>query len=180
MALRYTLDVANRLGASTERFCGPDLAFPPYMSGQKLEHPTALRLVSKLSRADAVILSSPSYHGSVSGLLKNVLDYAEEMRMDSRTYLEGRAVGCIVLAGGAQALGSTLAAVRSVVHALRGWPTPYAATILSNGETFRDGIPVDSNVANALETVAKEVVTFAEMFKTHQLIRRQEATVKVV
>jgi FMN reductase len=169
-ALRYALETARKLGASIELFSGPDLALPHYEPGHKLDHPMAARLISELNRADGVIVASPGYHGSISGLLKNVFDYMEEMRTGTRVYLEGRAVGCIVVANGAQALGSTLATVRSIVHALRGWPTPYAATILSSSGIFQDGQPANSDVANALEIVANEVFTFAEMSKAHQII----------
>ena len=175
MALRYALQAAKEIGASTELFSGPDLALPHYDPGRKLDHPIVTRLISELSRADGLIVASPGYHGSISGLLKNVFDYMEEMRTDTRVYLEGRAVGCIVVANGSQALGSTLAAVRSIVHALRGWPTPYAATLLSNSEMFREGHPVNSNVGNALEIVAREVMTFAEMSKAHQVIRHNQS-----
>ena len=82
MALRYALQAAKGLGASTELFSGPDLALPHYEPGRKLDHPIVTRLISELSRADGLIVASPGYHGSISGLLKNVFDYMEEMRMD--------------------------------------------------------------------------------------------------
>src|ERR1017187_1858557 len=47
------------------------------------------RLLGALRRANGVILATPCYHGSVSGLLKNALDYVEDMA-------QGRAVGLIV------------------------------------------------------------------------------------
>ena len=81
-------------------------------------------LVGAVRACDGLIIASPGYHGSVSGLVKNALDGLEDLRDDRRPYLHGRAVGLIVTADGAQAGGSTLAALRSVVHALRGWPTP--------------------------------------------------------
>jgi FMN reductase len=94
--------------------------------------------------------------------LKNALDYAEDLRQDSRVYLQDRAVGCIVCAEGAQALGSTLMAMRSVVHALRGWPTPFGAAVHTAVRPFDgQGRVVDETVRRACETVAEEVVTFA-------------------
>ena len=62
-----------------------------------------------LRRADGLIVATPAYHGGVSGLVKNALDFTEDLRGDERVYLSGRAVGCIVCADGAQAMGSTLA-----------------------------------------------------------------------
>jgi multimeric flavodoxin WrbA len=35
-----------------------------------------------LRRAHGIIVASPGYHGSMSGLVKNALDYAEDMRDD--------------------------------------------------------------------------------------------------
>jgi FMN reductase len=96
-------------------------------------------------------------------MIKNVIDYTEDMREDARSYFEGRAVGCIICAAGDQALGSTLIGLRSIVHALRGWPTPYAATIKSNEKPFVDGKPARREVAQPLEIVASQVVSFAEM-----------------
>jgi FMN reductase len=93
--------------------------------------------------------------------VKNALDVLEGLREDARPYLHGRAVGCIVAASGAQACGSTLAALRSIVHALRGWPTPFGAT-LNGGSLFDDeGEFNDTRDAWQVETVAQQVVEFA-------------------
>ena len=81
-------------------------------------------MVEAVRAADGLIIASPGYHGSISGLVKNALDGLEDLRDDVRPYLDGRAVGLIVRADGPQAGDSTLAALRAIVHALRGWPTP--------------------------------------------------------
>ena len=57
---------------------------------------TLRRMIAALRRANGVILSTPCYHGSVSGLVKNALDYTEDMCKDPEPYLDGRAVGLIV------------------------------------------------------------------------------------
>ena len=54
-----------------------------------------------------VVIATPSYHGGISGLVKNAIDFVEDMRDDERPYLDGRAVGCIVVADGPQAIGAT-------------------------------------------------------------------------
>lgn len=160
--LRLSLDHAQALGCRTRLFSGPDLPQAIYGVGAVQDDPRATSLIQALREADGVILATPSYHGSVSGLLKNAVDYAEELRQDERVYLQDRAVGCIVCAEGAQALGSTLNALRSVVHALRGWPTPFGAAIHTAMRPFdATGQVTDENVRRACETVAEEVVTFA-------------------
>ncbi|WP_163579655.1 NADPH-dependent FMN reductase, partial [Klebsiella pneumoniae] len=67
----------------------------------------ARALIAALRRADGIVISSPGYHGSMSGLIKNALDYTEDMRDDAQPYFDGRAVGCIACAAGWQATGST-------------------------------------------------------------------------
>jgi FMN reductase len=162
MALRAALGAAQKLGARTRMFSGPDLVMDCYDPGSPVRAGNAVALVAALREADGVLLSSPSYHGSISGLIKNALDYTEDMRCDERPYFDGRAVGCIVCADGAQAMGSTLLALRSVIHALRGWPTPYAAVVNSSLKPFEaDGNVKDIEVARQLQIVAGQVVEFA-------------------
>lgn len=160
-ALRYALAAAERLGASTEMIVGPLLDLPMYDPSDEHRSPSARRLVQSLRRADGVIISTPSYHGALSGVIKNALDYVEDMRSDGRPYFDGRSVGVIVTAFGAQALGTTLVGVRSIVHALRGWPTPFGATLNSQNKPFENGLPANREVELQLETVASQVVRFA-------------------
>jgi FMN reductase len=123
--------------------------------------PRAVRLVDELRAADGIIISSPGYHGGVSGLLKNALDYAEDLREDERPYLDGRAVGCLACASGWQAAVGTLAALRSIVHALRGWPTPLGVAINSIDPVFdQEGMVRDPSAATQLEIVAAQVIEF--------------------
>jgi len=161
-ALRFALSAAEKLGARTEIFAGPDLNLPLYAPELPKRSAEAGLLVAALRRCDGIIVSSPGYHGSISGLVKNALDYVEDMRGDSRVYFEGRAVGCIVCAQGWQATGSTLAALRSVVHSLRGWPTPLGVTINSSETRFNpDGSCPNQKIESALVEMAAQVMSFA-------------------
>jgi FMN reductase len=51
----------------------------------------------------------------------------QDLRDDTRVYLERRAVGCVACEAGWQTIGSTLAALCSIIQTLRGWPTPMGA-----------------------------------------------------
>ena len=122
----------------------------------------ARALVEALAEADGVIVASPAYHGTVSGLVKNALDHAEDLRFEARPYLEGRAVGCIAVAGGPQAGATTLAALRSVAHALRGWPTPLGVAVDTSDRVFdAAGALDDAVVLGRLDLLADQVVGFA-------------------
>ncbi|MFM8772703.1 MAG: FMN reductase, partial [Actinomycetota bacterium] len=86
----------------------------------------------------------------------------EDLRGDSRPYLEGRAVGCIAVAHGWQAASTTLQQIRQVVHALRGWPTPFGAAVNSSIVRLSE-LPADDQVTERLHLVGRQVVEFARM-----------------
>ncbi len=161
--LRKALDAAESAGAETLYFDGKALDMPMYSYGGARTEQAAM-LIDALRRADGIIIASPGYHGTVSGLIKNALDYVEDMAKDERVYFEGRAVGLIAVAAGWQATGSTLATLRSITHALRGWPTPMAVAINSAGTVFGDDDElIDVSISNQLEILAGQVVDFARM-----------------
>lgn len=162
-ALALCLREIGSRGAETCLLAGRDLDLPPYAPGVPLPQ-AARQIVSELRRADGVILGSPGYHGGISGLVKNALDYVEELRTDQRPYLEGRAVGCVVTAAGEQGAVTTLMALRSVVHALRGWPTPLGAAIVTSGETFdQTGECLSQKIDWQLRAMSRQVLAFARL-----------------
>lgn len=164
-ALRAALQAAEEAGARTFLFGGAFLSHLPHFAPENRERNEEQRqFVEMVRKADGVIVASPGYHGGVSGLVKNALDLLEDLREDPRSYLDGRAVGCIVTAAGWQTCGSTLAALRSIVHALRGWPTPFGATINTAQPVFdSSGACTDPKVLEQLAMVARQVVEFARM-----------------
>lgn len=162
-ALRIALEGAAALGAETVLLGAADIdvtMYRPEATGHVHDAKVA-RLVDELRRADGVIVASPGYHGGISGLVKNALDYAEELRGDARPYFDGRPVGCIALGAGWQATTTTLLALRSVVHALRGWPTPFGAAVNTSETTFSPGEPCASpQVDVQLRLVGQQVMQF--------------------
>jgi FMN reductase len=161
-ALEYALTKARELGCDTELLAGPDLVLPIYAPEIPERNAAALHVVAVLRRANGIIVASPGYHGSLSGLIKNALDYAEDMRADEAPYFEGRAVGLIACAYGWQATGTTLTALRSIVHALRGWPTPLGVAInTSEGNFDKENIAAHPAIERQLNMLAQQVVEFA-------------------
>jgi FMN reductase len=164
-ALRATLAEVERLGAETRLFSGADLRLLP-MYDPTAAHRTAeaTALVGAFRECSGVIISSAAYHGSISGMLKNAVDYLEDLSRDDRVYLSGVPVGLISVAKGWQAGVNNLVTLRMIVHSLRGWPTPYGAVINTSVEA---GGPVQDVAANAgLGIVAAEVVRAARTFET--------------
>ncbi|MFC4943106.1 NADPH-dependent FMN reductase [Pseudonocardia sp. GCM10023141] len=82
-ALRIAVDRAAQQGATTRVFGGAEPATLPTYSPERGDGGSVAHdLVAHLRRADGVVIASPGYHGSISGLVKNALDYTEDMRAD--------------------------------------------------------------------------------------------------
>lgn len=166
-ALRYCLASVEKQGGRTRLFSAEDLDLPMYAPHELERTPRALELVTALRDADAVVVGSPGYHGAVSGLVKNALDYIEDLREDPRVYLDNTPWGCISCAYGWQAAVGTLTQLRGIGHALRAWPTPLGVAINSAEpvwETSGDLADTEQGtvVANQLELLATQVLAFAQ------------------
>jgi FMN reductase len=164
LVLRAALKEIEALGAETEILAGPDMVLPLYAPENPERDPRAERLIALLRRADGLVIASPGYHGSISGMIKNALDYAEDTAKDARPYLDGRAVGCIACAYGWQATGSTLIALRTIVHALRGWPTPLGVAANTTMKLFdEDRCCTDPTLGANLRILAEQVMHFVRL-----------------
>ncbi|MEU0007158.1 NADPH-dependent FMN reductase [Streptomyces sp. NPDC006314] len=164
-ALRCAASVATALGAEVEFFTGERLRLPPY-DPSAAPPPAVSRMLAAVAGSDALLVASPAYHGGVSGLVKNALDYLEGLRQDSRPYLEQRAVGCIGVGAGAQGAAATLHGLRQIVHALRGWPTPLGVAVSTEHDRAeRLGTPggLSAKVVGQLETLGAELFEFARI-----------------
>lgn len=164
-ALVVALKAAEARGAETRLLGGAFLASLPIFDPRPGESIAAqVELAETIRAADGLIVASPGYHGSISGVVKNALDTLELTRSDPQPYLSHRAVGTIITADGWQAAGTTLMAMRAIIHALRGWPTPFGAALNGGSGLFDEtGACKDEKDAWQLATVAEQVVEFAQM-----------------
>ena len=163
--LRLCLSSLERCGHHIDVFAGAQINLPMYDPKSPDRSANARALIRAVRQADGIILASPGYHGGASGLVKNAIDYIEDTVNDQRPYFDGMPVGCITAAFGQQAAVATLASLREIVHALRGWPTPYGAAI--NTQTCMDSTGnVASDVAEQVRRVAAQVVSFGAVIDT--------------
>jgi FMN reductase len=161
-ALRIAAQAATDAGAEVTFVTGRSLLVPIYDTETRERTPETIAIVEALRSADGVIIASPGYHGSFSGMVKNALDYAEDLRHDDPPYLENRAVGLIAVAHGWQTAVGTLNQLREVVHALRGWPAPLGVSVNdSAGLIGDDAESTDPAVVRQLRTMGQQVVMFA-------------------
>jgi FMN reductase len=165
LALRLAASVAAAEGAEVQVFGGEYLTALPHYLGPQHDPSHGAEMVEAVRRADGLLIAAPGYHSTISGLVKNALDYLEDLANDERPYLDGRAVGLIATAAGDQASMSTLLTLRTITHALRGWPTPMGATIRTYPGLFSpDGECLDERARRQLELVGRQVVLGAKSF----------------
>lgn len=161
VALRLALRASADAGCDTTLLTAADIALPLYDPIRAREIRAGDALLAAARRADGMIISSPGYHGGISGLVKNAIDWLEELARDPRPYLDGIPVGCLSVASGAQTSVATLSSLRTVVHTLRGFPTPFGVAITSTPGLFQAGECVDPATNSQLVTLGRQVADFA-------------------
>ncbi|WP_436494966.1 NADPH-dependent FMN reductase [Actinokineospora sp. HUAS TT18] len=167
-------DLAAVHGARSTVLTAEDLDLPLYRPGATHRPRAARELLSALRRADGVIIVTPTYHGGVSGLIKNALDYVEDLAGDTPAYLDGRVVGTVAVGWSEHGAATAVAELRTAVLCLRGWVTPMAVTVnsvpLSTLETTINGsagsaidaaLRSDARLMRRLEILVGQVVDFA-------------------
>lgn len=162
-AVKHSLEVIAQGGVATRFYGGEFLAsLPHYAPELPGRTPGQNELVESIRQANGLVIASSGYHGNVTGLMKNAIDLFEDLREDKRPYLDGRVVACIAVAGGSQAAVTTLMALRSIVHALRGWPIPLGVTAITNREQGFDeaGNHSDERVNEQLKETGRQVLKF--------------------
>nr|WP_232376502.1 NAD(P)H-dependent oxidoreductase [Amycolatopsis aidingensis] len=170
-ALGIALDGAAEAGAETRAITGSDLVLPFYDATIADRSPEAMALVEAIRTADGLIVVSPGYHGGLSGLVKNALDYVEDLRPDHRPYLDGRGVGLVAVAFGWQAAVTTLGQLRTITHALRGWPTPLGGAVNTAEVKFDEaGGASEEKTVHNLRTIGGQVVEFARTRRAAAMI----------
>ncbi|MDZ7745760.1 MAG: NADPH-dependent FMN reductase [Halobacteriales archaeon] len=128
---------------------------PPYNHDHD-EPGDSAELLARVERADAVILGTPNYHGSYSGVLKNALDYCGFGEFDETT------VGLLAVAGGGYS-SSPLDHLRIVARAVSAWVVPHQVAIQNASSSFEDGVLTDETLAARIATLGEQMVAYANI-----------------
>ena len=163
-ALEEALRAAEEAGATTELLDLRELALPMYEPGKSLEEygENVERLLEAMRGADAMLWSTAAYHGTLAGVTKNALDFAQFMGRDEKPYLQDKVVGLIATAGGGMAAVNAINAMVNVVHALRGVAAPLSVPVTQSWKVFdKEGNLRDDGAARRLEALGELVVEMA-------------------
>lgn len=118
--------------------------------------PDYQRVRALVQRADALLIGSPEYHGSMTGALKNALDLLGE------DPIRGKLVGLCAVARGEAGAMNTLNHLRHVLRWMGAWVLPTQVSIPRAREAFDDaGVPTREGLAAELERLGAETVRYA-------------------
>lgn len=130
----------------------------PFCGGEGGSPEDVARLRAEVGRAQGIILGTPEYHGSFSGVLKNALDL---MGFDE---FEGKVLGLAGISGGSLGATAALNGLREVGRGLRAWVIPEQVAVSGASRAFDEsGRPADPALERRLKDLGRKVARFAEL-----------------
>jgi FMN reductase len=172
-ALQTVLDGAAAAGAETQLLDIRSLDLPMYNPDDDEPTEAGATLIESCHAADGMIWSSPMYQGTISGGLKNALDWLHLLRDREPPFLYDKVIGLISAAGGVQGL-QAINTMEFAVRALRGWAVPYVVPVAAAARVFdASGQIKDEGVELQLKTLGSEVVRVAERFAADDSLHRE-------
>jgi NAD(P)H-dependent FMN reductase len=153
-ALKIVLEHAKKHGAEVRLLELNRIVLPIYdpsaPASKEVEH-----AAEAVAWAESFILTSPDYHGSMSGALKNFLDHFYEE-------FAGKLFGYIV-ASHEKGL-TVMDQMRIVVRQCYGWSMPYGVSI--NGpQDFTSRELVNSRLSSRLRMMARDMVVYGRLVR---------------
>lgn len=167
MALNIALDGARTTGAETQLIDLRDynLIFADGADDESGYPEDVFRLRREVQSAQGIILGTPEYHGSFSGVLKNALDL---MGFDE---FEGKIVGLVGVGGGAMGAINALNALQAIGRSMHAWVIPQQASIPEAQRQFEsDGTIRDARLRKRLQDVGRQVARFSYLHSSTQLM----------
>lgn len=156
-ALQTALDAAAAAGAETGWV---DIAGLPWCDGREPDQygPVVDGFRAALRGADAVLIGSPEYHGSTTGVLKNALDLLDPED------LRGKMVGLVACARGDAGAMSTLNHLRQVARWVNAWVLPSQVSIPRAPEVYGpDGGARRAAIDEELRALGQEIVRYSRL-----------------
>jgi NAD(P)H-dependent FMN reductase len=154
-ALKIILDRVSRSEAET-RLLDLRLTKLPMLYSTKDNAEEVIHATELVKWADAFILSTPDYHGSMSAPIKNFLDHFW-------SEFAGKIFGYIV-ASHEKGL-TAMDQMRTAVRQCYGWSMPYGVS-LNSEEDFDDrGNLISEKLSNRLDMVSRDLVVYGKLIR---------------
>ena len=153
--IRLCLEMAESLGAETRLLDLREIALPMYQPDMAATD--SVRLVAgEVEWADAFLLGTPDYHGSMSGALKNFLDY-------HWSEFAGKLFGYIC-ASHEKGL-TVMDHMRTAVRQCYGWSLPYGVSIHGEQDFDVSGQLVNARQSHRLTMMTRDLVVYGALVR---------------
>jgi FMN reductase len=163
-ALAVALEGVEAQRADAQLIWIRELDLPLYTAEHAIP-PQAHAFAETVHNCDAMIWSSPTYHGSISGSFKNALDWLILLAERDPPYLSNKPIGLVSTAGGVQGL-QAVNSMEFIARALRGWSVPLVLPVAQSWQSFDpEGRLLDESIADQLRALGAEVVRAARQFR---------------
>jgi FMN reductase len=152
-ALDVAIQRVQALGAQVEILDLRQMQLPFCSGGDDYaDYPDVLKLRDAVQNADGLILATPEYHGSISGVLKNALDL---MSFDQ---LSDKVAGLISVLGG-QVNSNAVNELRLIMRWVHAWVIPEQIAIGQCWKAFdQDGKLLDEKLSQRFDQFAVSLV----------------------
>jgi FMN reductase len=160
MILSTILEIAaNRFGADVHLLNLRETRLPfysPTLSPADMFYENVKTISKKVEWADAFVLASPDYHGSMSGTMKNFLDHFWEE-------FAGKTFGYICTS---HEKGLTVMdQMRTAVRQCYGWSMPYGVSINSGQDLDSNGEIINLQLSKRLSMLARDLVVYGRLIR---------------
>jgi FMN reductase len=159
-ALQLAVQRVEALGAEVELLDLRSLQLPFCDGGDDYPaYPDVERLQETVKQADGLLLATPEYHGSLSGVMKNALD------LMSFEHLAGKVVGLISVLGG-QSNSNALNDMRVILRWVHAWVIPEQIAIGQAWNAFdTEGKLLDEKLSQRFDQLAQSLVENTERLR---------------
>ncbi|AVQ73700.1 NADPH-dependent quinone reductase ArsH [Microcystis aeruginosa NIES-1211] len=153
MALEVAISRLGALGVETEIIDLRKLSLPFCNGGDDYsDYPDVAKMQQTVKSAAGLILATPEYHGSVSGVMKNALD------LMSFEELSGKVAGLISVLGG-QSNSNALNDLRIILRWVHAWVIPEQISLGQAWQVFNEeGKILDEKLSQRFDAFAQSLV----------------------
>ena len=157
--LAAALQAAEEAGAAVTLAGVRALDLPVFDDDRPLDAypPSLSELLAAVRAADAFVICSPTYHGTVSGAVKNALDALNFLGSDDPPYFAGKPVALMALGGGGAA--NVLTSLQHATRALNG--IAITTVVTAGGSAISGGAISDDMVRRRLGWMTGELLDLA-------------------
>ena len=150
--LEIILEECSNLGAKTVIWDHGSKPLPLVGAEGCWDDPNVKEFQELATNADAFILSSPEYHGTMSGVMKNSLDWLYSKHTSGKVF-------CLVSTLGGQSSNNTLNHMRIAARWIHGWVIPEQAAIPHIKSAFdENGNLKDDSLIKRVSSISSSVV----------------------